>query len=877
MSLRALMTVLVGLLVLVALAFAANVLRQSSVALGSATLLAERNRIADSCLQAVKYFAFERGRSNVILHDPEPISRENRRFIDEHRAAADIHISEVLINLPDSLVSKADAVKTARDAVMALRPALERDFALHPDQRDAALPIEWMEAANTFVASLERLLIDISNLTSQVDAGFNSLSDLRIRALQFRNVVGQESTVFAGAAANQLAVGMAVLGTAQQLRGRSMQLWQQIEQGVAYLDDRAVSAALQRVRESLFGRLRPLQDEIVFAATLSMSAPVPAPTYIAASVAALDMTLALAENISHTATLYAGDRLHRARWQQAVSLLSIAAILLLAILVVRLLVLRLTRPFNEILQRIDGLLRAQSGRGEVNQWVDGTIDHLGDGTLDRSSEGNEFDVVRRALGTLEEAMEARTRSEGMSASILAGVPQAVIVTDISGLIRVFSPGAELMLGYSASEMIGKQTPLHFHDFEEVQARAQTLSHELDFTVAPDFQVFVARTRNSGKPDEHEWTYIRRDGSRLTVLLTCTLLRDVRGEAEGCIGVATDITERKLAVAETTRMAHYDHLTGLPNRRLLHDRLQVAMQRARREHSRLAMMLIDLDRFKPVNDTHGHSVGDLLLKLVASRMSACLRESDTLARVGGDEFVVVIPNVGSDQDALRVAEKIRLELNRPFELAGGFTVSIACSIGIAIFPEHGTDEKVLASNADDAMYVAKEQGRNRVYLMRSPLDKSARKGGGRELSFMRLVWQRSYRCGNERIDREHLALFDRANTVIHAAIAAGEGGEQLPQALDDLIECVVQHFAHEESILAEHAYAALHEHAALHQVLIARAYEMREHLRTGRLSLGELVTYLSQELVVRHLLKDDRKFFPLFRVAAEHLSESVHEQ
>jgi diguanylate cyclase (GGDEF)-like protein len=163
-------------------------------------------------------------------------------------------------------------------------------------------------------------------------------------------------------------------------------------------------------------------------------------------------------------------------------------------------------------------------------------------------------------------------------------------------------------------------------------------------------------------------------------------------------------------------AYYDTLTDIPNRKLLSDRLQQAISIAKRDEKRLAVMFIDLDKFKPINDELGHYVGDLLLKEVTKRMQDCVRESDTVARIGGDEFIVLLPNIEAVQDAMLVAEKIRHSLNQPFMLVGQ-SLNISSSTGIAVYPEHGKDEIQLVKNADTAMYIAKVGGRNDVRLYR----------------------------------------------------------------------------------------------------------------------------------------------------------------
>jgi diguanylate cyclase (GGDEF)-like protein len=164
------------------------------------------------------------------------------------------------------------------------------------------------------------------------------------------------------------------------------------------------------------------------------------------------------------------------------------------------------------------------------------------------------------------------------------------------------------------------------------------------------------------------------------------------------------------------MAMHDLLTGLPNRVLLNDRLQQALVAAKREDVQCALMFLDLDKFKLVNDTLGHDVGDQLLKQVAARMQACVRESDTVARIGGDEFIVLLRTVDDAPDAVSVAEKIRAALGHPFELAGQ-QLTISCSIGVALYPEHGHDGVELSKNADIAMYQAKDRGRDNVQLFK----------------------------------------------------------------------------------------------------------------------------------------------------------------
>jgi diguanylate cyclase (GGDEF)-like protein len=176
----------------------------------------------------------------------------------------------------------------------------------------------------------------------------------------------------------------------------------------------------------------------------------------------------------------------------------------------------------------------------------------------------------------------------------------------------------------------------------------------------------------------------------------------------------EIDEHKRTKAVLERLAQHDALTGLANRALFSDRLQQTLALSQRTGGRFAQLYIDLDRFKPVNDEFGHAVGDVLLKAVSSRLLTCVRLSDTVARIGGDEFVVLLREVDSPQSALSVAEKILKALSQPF-LIDGRDIEIGCSIGVALYPDHGHNEIELSKSADAAMYLAKREGKNTVRL------------------------------------------------------------------------------------------------------------------------------------------------------------------
>lgn len=190
--------------------------------------------------------------------------------------------------------------------------------------------------------------------------------------------------------------------------------------------------------------------------------------------------------------------------------------------------------------------------------------------------------------------------------------------------------------------------------------------------------------------------------------------DAGGQTSHFVAIKRDITERKRAQEKIDHLAHYDVLTNLPNRSLFMDRVERGLALARRHGTLLALLFIDLDKFKPINDQWGHAVGDLVLQEVALRMQGCVRASDTVSRVGGDEFVVLLLNLANAQDALQVAEKIRMALREPMQIDGK-TLSVSSCIGVAMYPEHGQTQTELSRQADAAMYEAKERGRDCVVL------------------------------------------------------------------------------------------------------------------------------------------------------------------
>ncbi|MBI5923064.1 MAG: diguanylate cyclase [Betaproteobacteria bacterium] len=265
--------------------------------------------------------------------------------------------------------------------------------------------------------------------------------------------------------------------------------------------------------------------------------------------------------------------------------------------------------------------------------------------------------------------------------------EGYMLVDSNGKLREVNAALSNLTGYSREILLG----LALTDLEvETENRGGT---------GRDF---------AGNHCRYETRWKRQDGNLIEIEVTVSRLTQAQGEL---FCLVRDITDRKRSEETIWFQANFDALTGLPNRRMFLDRLELELKKAHRVNHGVALLFIDLDDFKHVNDTFGHDRGDQLLAEAARRISECVRETDTVARLGGDEFVIVLVELGESQSVSRIAQNILQQLARPFQL-GSHTCHISGSIGIAIFPNDGSDGESLLKNADQAMYVAKRQGRNR---------------------------------------------------------------------------------------------------------------------------------------------------------------------
>ncbi|MEK6748816.1 MAG: EAL domain-containing protein [Pseudomonadota bacterium] len=329
-----------------------------------------------------------------------------------------------------------------------------------------------------------------------------------------------------------------------------------------------------------------------------------------------------------------------------------------------------------------------------------------------------------AIGVSTDITERRATDQQLrlAARVFADSSEGIIITNEKKEILHVNQAFTTMTAYTSEEALG-QTP----------KLLSSGRHDKEFYA----QLWEEVTR-TGHWTGEIWNK-RKNGELYPEWLAISAIRDDKNHITNYVGIFSDITVRKRAQQEIERMAHHDALTDLPNRNLLRDRFEQAAAHAAREGGKVALMFLDLDHFKHVNDTYGHQVGDELLKTVAQRLSHCVRQTDTLSRQGGDEFLIVMPRVDDAAKAATVAKKIVAQIGRPITI-DRHTINISASIGIGVYPDDGDNFEDLVKSADAAMYHAKQSGRNRYQFFDEKMNARTHKRQSLEVKLRRALTQ-----------------------------------------------------------------------------------------------------------------------------------------
>ena len=312
------------------------------------------------------------------------------------------------------------------------------------------------------------------------------------------------------------------------------------------------------------------------------------------------------------------------------------------------------------------------------------------------------------FGTLVDITEANKATEKlrMASKVFENTIEGVAVTDRDGEIQWVNPAFTVITGYNSDEAIGKNPRI-----------LRSEKHNTEF-----YEEMWRSLIEVGQWQGEIWNR-RKNGETYPEWLTISAIKDEDGKTAQYVSVFNDISERVKREEHIKYQAYHDALTKLPNRYLLYDRLKMMISHANRNKEKLAVMLLDLDRFKRINDTMGHPAGDLLLQEVATRLKDSLRDGDTVSRLGGDEFCIILEDIKSIENVLKVSQKIFKAFSKPFVLRN-HELYVTTSIGVSIFPNDGDDVETLIKNADTAMYEAKAQGRNNVRLYTASMNDEA---------------------------------------------------------------------------------------------------------------------------------------------------------
>ncbi len=328
-------------------------------------------------------------------------------------------------------------------------------------------------------------------------------------------------------------------------------------------------------------------------------------------------------------------------------------------------------------------------------WVRYQLVKLGDGLAFTCSNISEAKATQQRYEQLVEFTD----------SVFQNAPFSIVATDTRGLITAMNVAAEKLTGYLREDLVGKSALTILHDEKELASKAD---------IGSDGFAVLTKGVAAGEMEQQEWTLIRRDGTRTPINLAMRAITSESGETTGFVSIAFDIAERRQMLDYVTHLATHDPLTGLLGRALLRDKTMEAVERARRYGTKVALFMVDLDQFKRINDSLGHASGDQVLVEAANRLSRSVRSTDVVARVGGDEFVVVMTDITSVADVEQCAAKLVAKMAPEISI-DEYLVNVTASVGVCIYPDFATDAKHLLKRADAAMYAAKENGRNQYQI------------------------------------------------------------------------------------------------------------------------------------------------------------------
>lgn len=444
-----------------------------------------------------------------------------------------------------------------------------------------------------------------------------------------------------------------------------------------------------------------------------------------------------------------------------------------------------------------------------------------------------------AILTMSHQLGNRARRLAEAETLYRGVAEQSLV----GILIVRPNGVLVYANAYFASLVGRAPP------SLPGLLLQDLVHESDRRAVADYLSLWSLRGDAAKP----LLVSARGSDGLSLNLELHGRQIESNGTSSILCVVSNVTEKRRVEKQLEFLAYHDSLTGLPNRPMFFDQLNRAIARYRRSEHPFVLLMVDLDGFKAVNDQHGHDMGDLLLQTVADRMLGCLREADIVARVGGDEFVVLLDGVDDETDVRVVADKLLSEVAEPV-VRGDVSCAVGASIGIALCPRDGSDSERLLAQADVAMYRSKSEGKHRLTFASG--EEPVAVAPNPELC----RWGPHLELGVPALDTQHAHLNDLLNDIGRALGEAG-GEATVRRLLGELIDYVQHHFSAEEALMERYNLPGRAAHTAEHRRLIEEMRLVRDHFQEDQQSLVRL---LLRTWLVEHIQNADRRLAQALR-------------
>ncbi|NIP72251.1 MAG: EAL domain-containing protein [Gammaproteobacteria bacterium] len=702
LKLRYLMLLTVGLLALIALGSSVWNMHEARRHLATTQLAERANHLAEVMMRASVLAAMERGATATILGSPRAPARSLVAEMHALRKEDDVIYEQVmdrtqaLMNIePSDMVRQSlGALARQRYQFHVARRNVDRVLGGEAESIDTD---EWVAAATRYVrslAALQRAAMSSISRDARTQAYNHLIKEVMFTLLEYagleRAMVG--TAVSAG---RPLSKGeLLTLTNYRTIVDKSSEKLERILQRIP--SNAGINAARDHARNEFWGGYQDLRESVYAAAESGAAYPVPADTWYREATRGIDSLIGL----GHALNNFISDELAVAEreWKHALTIIgaAIGAIVLLAFIAVRAMYVR---GFKR-LQQLESAANAIAA-GDLSQPVAlQGADELGD--LGRAFEQMRLSLLADVLERDGISQEMRKLDQVIEHSV-----SCIAVTDAQGRVEYVNPEFTRITGYEAEEIVGAKMSLVSSGRTPVERYRELWD-----------------TITAGKVWQGEIQNRKKNGELYWVLASISPVKNTAGETTHYVTVQHDITDRKQMEERINYLAYYDELTQLPNRALLNDRFARAAARARRLSRQVAILTLDLDRFKLINDSMGHSVGDELLRRVARRLGGAVRDDDTVARYGGDEFVLLLPDVAESTDIVDTIRRIFDTVSEPIHLEER-ELRISCSIGVSVHPRDGKRLDELLDRADAAMYRAKELGCNRFLFYTQELNDRAR--------------------------------------------------------------------------------------------------------------------------------------------------------